>query len=78
MNFMNSNKIPPPPIKLLLLGDKGVGKSAFLVKLVTNRFITEYSSESGKKLKLNSGLLPVRLEIVKFIKRKQCTIFDYN
>ena len=40
-------------LKLVLVGDRQVGKSAFMVKLVTGRFITEYCSESNNSAVYN-------------------------
>lgn len=51
--IMNLMPKPTQNIKLVLIGDRQVGKSAFMVKLVTNRFITEYCSESDNSATYN-------------------------
>ena len=51
--IMNLMPKPTQSIKLVLIGDRQVGKSAFMVKLVTNRFITEYCSETDNSATYN-------------------------
>jgi len=51
--IMNLMPKPTQSLKLVLIGDRQVGKSAFMVKLVTNRFITEYCSESDNSATYN-------------------------
>lgn len=50
----------PDPIRIVVLGDTAMGKTALIVKLISGRFIWNYDPTMGKFYLTSSSVSPVR------------------